>query len=480
MPNNSRQIQPMFCMLNGLQGTDLTFMTNDSLPQRILRYALLDPIEDTRAVLRRTRNNEPFRQYLLERWLHALLLVAVIVFASLVLAGAAWVSIMGAGMLLAVLAALAIAPILLIGSLWVQARVLVSWLEGRSLAKLQEHRHPRRRGPIGRWFVRRFRIDMGPFPQVPPIPALLFFLLPAALLARLSVPVAAGLFAFQIVAAIVYARRDPVSGVDRSLAQRGVEAPKPLAAGPQPVSRDMHDLNFVSPAPRVGAGSWTRSLRSFVRSGFRYLRFVVELCLGNFLPFVEYCALAAGIYVVAAGRRSASEQDVALGMILIGAAFLLAGLAAIVTHRMSFRFYGSARRGYTGAARIAGMMQLIVGGLALAAAYALATHAWQTRLDALLVNPWPLLIPLGLLLVGAGLLLMRRSGSYFGPLWTVLFIVPKTLTGVAALGAGVAILAGWAWNIYDPQAFRSFIRVLPDEYMSLLVSWWSAAIALLR
>jgi hypothetical protein len=167
-------------------------------------------------------------------------------------------------------------------------------------------------------------------------------------------------------------------------------------------------------------------------------------------------------------------------MVLIGAAFLLAGLASIVTHRMSFRFYGSANMGYTGAARIAGTMQVIVGGLAVAAAHALATHAWQVRLDALLENPWPLLIPLGLLLIGAGMLLVRRSDSYVGPLGTVLFIVPKTLTGVAALGTGAAILAGWAWKIYDPQAFRSFIRLLPDEEMNLLANWWSAAIALLR
>jgi hypothetical protein len=207
---------------------------------------------------------------------------------------------------------------------------------------------------------------------------------------------------------------------------------------------------------------------------------LVGLCLDNFLPFVEYCALAAGIYTVVAGRQSASEQDVALGMLLIGAAFLLAGLAAIVTGRMSLRFYGSAHRGYTGAARIAGMMQLVVGGLALAAAHAFATNAWQARLDALLANAWPLLVPLGLLLIGAGLLLVRPSGSYVGPLGTVLFTVPKTLAGVAVLGAGAVILAGWAWSLYDPQAFRSFIRVLPDEYMSLLESGWSAAIALLR
>jgi hypothetical protein len=125
------------------------------------------------------------------------------------------------------------------------------------------------------------------------------------------------------------------------------------------------------------------------------------------------------------------------------------------------------------------MMQVIMGGLAVATAYALANHVWQANLDVLLTNPWPLLIPLGLLLIGAGLLLVRRSGSYVGPLGTVLFILPKTLTGVAALGAGAAILVGWAWKIYDPQEFLGFVRQFP-EYMNLLANGWSAAIAWLR
>jgi hypothetical protein len=62
----------------------------------------------------------------------------------------------------------------------------------------------------------------------------------------------------------------------------------------------------------------------------------------------------------------------------------------------------------------------------------------------------------------------------------VLFILPKTLIGVAALGAGVSILVGWAWSIYDPQAFLSFVQLLPDEYMKLLANCWSAAITSLR
>jgi hypothetical protein len=247
------------------------------------------------------------------------------------------------------------------------------------------------------------------------------------------------------------------------------------------VPKQVGDLDFASPAARPGTGNRFRRLRSFVQSGLRFLRSLVELCLINLLPFVEYCVLFAGIFFVAQGRQSATEQDVALGIFLVGAALLLAGLASIVTKRIGFRFYRSARTSHAAAtALITGMMQVIVGGLAVAAAHALATHVWQARLDALLANPWPLLIPLGLLLIGAGLLLVRRSSNYVGPLGIVLFILPKTLIGVATVGAGAAILAGWAWKIYDPQAFLSFVRVFPDEYMNLLANWWSAAIGLLR
>jgi hypothetical protein len=457
-------------------------MTEDDLRLRILRYALLDPIDDARKILRRLQDNEAFQHYLRKRVLRGFPLVVGIVLTSLAFSAAALFLFLRAGALLALAGMIVVAPIVLIASFSVQAYVLLSWLEGRSLAKLQEHRHPRHHGPIGQWLARSYRIDMGPLPQVPWIPALVFFLLPAAMLAQVAARFAAGLAVFQIVAAIFYARRDPVPGIGHSPGQGGVAALKTFAATllrkvrvPKPAA----DLDFASHAARSGTGNRTWRLRSFVQSGLRSLRSLVELCLLNLLPFVEYCVLVAGIFSIVKGRRSAAEQDVTLGILLVGVALLLAGLASMVTKRIGFRFYRSARTSHA-TAIIAGMMQLIVGGLAVAAAHALSTHVWQARLDALLANPWPLLIPLGLLLICSGLLLVRRSSNYVGPLGTLLFIVPKTLTGVAVLGAGAAILAGWAWNIYDPQAFLSFVHLVPDEDMKLLANWWSAAITLLR
>lgn len=452
-------------------------MTAESSPQhRILRIALLDPISEARALLPRLQSNEMFQRYLEERRLYALALAAGVALAALGLAWGTMAFIVRGGNLLAVVTTAVLTPVVLIGSVLVQGYVLLSWLEGRSLAKLQEQRRARDRGPAARWIAQRFRIDPGPAPRVPWIPALVLVVLPAAMLASVAPAIAAGLAVLLSIAVVVYASRDPVSGAEATSAAPPL--PKIEAAA------GADDLDFSSPAERSGGGGFARkiqsttesarrAIRSARQSGQRGVRFVVQLCLLNLPPVVEYGALVAGVFLVWAGRQSAVPRDVALGAALVGGALVIGGLASIVTKRMSFRFHLDPRAGHAGAwAVIAGLMQLIAGGFALAAAHALATNTWQARLDALHANPWPLLIPLSLLLVCAGLLLMRPTRDRVGPLGTVLYVVPKTLIGFAALAAGVAILGGGGWKIYDPQGFQAFLGLVPDEYLKLLATGW--------
>src|SRR6267143_419775 len=168
-------------------------MTEGPLQLRILRYTLLGPIDDARHILRRLQNNEAFQHYLRRRTLRALPLVVGILLTSLACCAAVVFLFFRAGILLVLAATIVVAP-------------------------------------IGQWLVRSYRIDMGPLPQVPWIPALVFFLVPAAMLAQIATPLAAGLAAFQIVAAILYATRAPVHGIDHTPARGGVEAPKAFAA----------------------------------------------------------------------------------------------------------------------------------------------------------------------------------------------------------------------------------------------------------
>ena len=185
-----------------LQAEDISAASGlDPDPPSPQELALLDPIGDARALLRRLQSNEMFQRYLRERSLYALPLVAGTAIAGLALAGGAMAFILGAGTLLAVVAMTVLVPIVLVGSVVVQAYVLLSWLEGRSLAKLQEHRRARDRGPAARWIARRLRIDMGPPPRVPWIPALALFVLPAAVLVSVAPAIAAGLALYALLAA---------------------------------------------------------------------------------------------------------------------------------------------------------------------------------------------------------------------------------------------------------------------------------------
>ena len=94
-------------------------MADGSLQHRILRIALLDPIGDALALLRRLQSNEMFQRYLRERSLHALPLVAAVAIAGLALAWGTMAFIGHAGTFLAVLTAMVSALCVLAGSLLV-------------------------------------------------------------------------------------------------------------------------------------------------------------------------------------------------------------------------------------------------------------------------------------------------------------------------------------------------------------------------
>jgi len=261
-----------------------------------------------------------------------------------------------------------------------------------------------------------------------------------------------------------------------------------MAADPARMARnstETEDLDFTAPPVGSRLKGATHRTRSVSAPGFQRLKFRLRslgtLVLLNIRAIVEYAVLGAGIFLAVAGRQSGSARNLVLGISLVGAALLFAGVASIVTRRVSFRFYGRAGLAYAGAVGlISGMTLLVAGGLAAAAAATLATGVWDAKLQILLTNPWPLLIPVGLLLVGAGLLLMHRPYGHFGSLGMMLYIIPKALTGALVLIVGTAILAGWAWKVYDAKAFLGFAHLFLDGNMQYLEKGWHALIAWLR
>ena len=155
-------------------------------------FAFIGTINDALGLFNRFREGETFRHYVEQR----MRLVAPMCCLMLFIAVAS-----GAGVMLAlgqvhhglVLAGVVLMPVILVGSLFVQAYVFFTWLENRALA----HRsHP------------DADAGMGPLPQVPWAPVAVVVLVPLAVLAAVAWKAALGLIVLAALAPFAYAALD--------------------------------------------------------------------------------------------------------------------------------------------------------------------------------------------------------------------------------------------------------------------------------
>ena len=165
------------------------------------------PMQDALNLVQRYQQGELFRRYVTQRmWLvapAALLIVAT----SLVLAFGIVVFV-GGTRPMTVLLSLLLAPFVLIGSLFVQGYVFLSWLEGRSLAKSLGHSVGKGRGKLKAWIEKHIEADLGAMPPVPWLLAAIFLLAPLVALAMAAPKLAIAVILLQILAPIAFARLD--------------------------------------------------------------------------------------------------------------------------------------------------------------------------------------------------------------------------------------------------------------------------------
>jgi hypothetical protein len=141
----------------------------------------LRTLAKAQSLAHRYREVDGFRFYVQERVV--LLLPAVLAIALISLACAIGVVVFLADHhSLLTLIGILLLPVVLAGSFLVQAYVLFAWIEGRALAHELRMRHRPRPGAPARWLMRKFGLDMGPFPPVPWLLTALFVALPLALL----------------------------------------------------------------------------------------------------------------------------------------------------------------------------------------------------------------------------------------------------------------------------------------------------------
>jgi hypothetical protein len=173
----------------------------------IVRFLPLETLKQAENLALRFQEVEGFRLYVLERKRLVIPLVLVIVLISIACAAGTVVFLAGAHGLLTLLALL-LAPVILIGSLFVQMYVFFFWLENRALALELGHRAKPAQGMLAAWISRKLDADMGPFPPVPWILATIVLFAPLAMLAYFALNVAMVLIVIAILAPILYARLD--------------------------------------------------------------------------------------------------------------------------------------------------------------------------------------------------------------------------------------------------------------------------------
>lgn len=175
--------------------------------QQRLGQQLLAPLDDALGLARRYREVDAFHDYVVDRARLVIPAMALIAVAAVACGLTPVMALVGTRPI-AALAGLLLAPVMLLGSLFVLGLVFFSWLEERSLARSLGHRTGPRERKWARWIRKKLGADLGRPPRVPWLLAALFVALPFAMLASLVPVVAAVLVVLLAATPIAFARLD--------------------------------------------------------------------------------------------------------------------------------------------------------------------------------------------------------------------------------------------------------------------------------
>ena len=168
---------------------------------------LTDPLKDALNLANRFQQGELFRKYVVERmWL--VVPAAFLMLATSLALAFGIVMFVGGTRPLMVLLSLLLAPLVLVGSLFVQGYVFLSWLEGRALAKSLGRRARKARGRVAAWIQKHLDADLGTLPPVPWLLAAIFLGLPLLSLLMAAPMLAIAVIVLQVLAPVAFARLD--------------------------------------------------------------------------------------------------------------------------------------------------------------------------------------------------------------------------------------------------------------------------------
>jgi hypothetical protein len=175
--------------------------------QQKLGQQLLVPLDDAMGLARRYREVDAFRDYVTAR-VRLVVPACVLIGVAAIACGLSPVMALVGTRAVAALLGLLLAPVALLGSLFVLLMVFFSWLEERSLARTLGHRTGPRESKAARWIRKKLGADLGRLPRVPWLLAALFLGVPFAVLLRTAPLVGVPLLVLLVAAPILFARLD--------------------------------------------------------------------------------------------------------------------------------------------------------------------------------------------------------------------------------------------------------------------------------
>jgi hypothetical protein len=172
---------------------------------QIVNGQLFGPINGAVALMGRFQEIPGFRGYVRDRMVVVGPVCILMLLTSIGCAVATVLFVGGTKPLLVLLAMISV-PFILVGSLFVQLYVFFSWLEGRALAEALHHSLSPP-GPLTAK-LRKAGFDLGAMPPVPWVLAVLFVVLPLAMLTAVLPILAAALIVLLAAVPFIFARLD--------------------------------------------------------------------------------------------------------------------------------------------------------------------------------------------------------------------------------------------------------------------------------
>lgn len=201
-------------------------------------------------------------------------------------------------------------------------------------------------------------------------------------------------------------------------------------------------------------------------SGYTLLMRIVTL--------LSWAAIVLGAAGIFAGHELHVPRGVDLGVFMIGAGFALGGMESLLTRRISFRSSSDAGEHYAGApAVIWGLMALLIGAAAIGAAYLMRAGLWRATINQLVRHPGLAWAVIGLLLAGAGALLMVHPDRRRSLARTLFIRYPTTLIGMAIVLAGVLVTGIGLWEWHDPHGFNHYVGTTHDVPLHMIREAWA-------